>query len=59
LKANQADIEKDMVRLKAAVGELEKEFGSNDTTAVLSLAAVHKTEEIEKLARHIRDLVRG
>jgi hypothetical protein len=59
LKINQAEIEKDMARLKAAVGDLEKEFDSKDTTAVLSLAAVRKTEEIEKLARHIRDLVRG
>ena len=59
MKINQAEIEKDMLRLKAAVGELEKEFDSNDTTAVLSMAAVRKAEEIEKLARHIRDLVRG
>jgi hypothetical protein len=59
MKINQAEIEKDMVRLKAAVAELEKEFNSNDTTNVLSMAAVHKAEEIEKLARHIRDLVHG
>jgi cell division protein ZapA (FtsZ GTPase activity inhibitor) len=59
MKMNQAEIEKDMVRLKAAVAELEKEFNSNDTTNVLSMAAVHKAEEIEKLARHIRDLVHG
>jgi hypothetical protein len=59
MKMNRAQIEKDMTRLKAAVGELEKEFDSNDTTTVLSMAAVRKTEEIEKLARHIRELVRG
>ena len=59
MKMNRAQIEKDMMRLKAAVGDLEKEFNSNDTTAVLSMAAVRKAEEIEKLARHIRELVRG
>jgi hypothetical protein len=59
MKENQAEIEKDMVRLKAAVAELEKEFNSNDTKKVLSMAAIHKTEEIEKLAKHIRGLVHG
>ena len=59
LKLNRADIEKDMMRLKTAVVDLEKEFESNDTTSVFSISAVRKTEEIEKLARHIRGLVRG
>jgi hypothetical protein len=59
MKMNQAQIKKNMIRLKEAVGELEKEFASNNTTAVLSMAAVRKTEEIEKLARDIRGLVRG
>jgi hypothetical protein len=59
MKMNQAQIRKDMVRLKAAVDELQKEFDSNNTTTVLSMAAVRKTDEIEKLAREIRGLVRG
>jgi hypothetical protein len=59
LKMNRAEIQKDMEKLKAAVSELEKEFGANDTTTVLSVSALHKTEEIEKLAKHIRSLVRG
>jgi hypothetical protein len=48
-----------MVRLKEAVDGLEKEFATNNTSTVLSMAAVRKTEEIEKLAREIRGLMRG
>jgi hypothetical protein len=59
MKINQAKIAKDMERLKGAVSELQHEFDTNNTTAVLSLAAVRKTEEIEKLARDIRGLIRG
>jgi hypothetical protein len=59
LKKNQAQIKKDVARLKAAVEDLQKNFDSNNTTTVLSLAAVRKTDEIERLAREIRGLVRG
>jgi hypothetical protein len=59
LKMNQAQIKKNMARLKAAVDDLQKEFDSNSPTKVLSMAAVHKTEEIEHLARDIRGLLRG
>ena len=59
LKMNQAKIKKNMGRLKEAISELEKEFAANNTTTVLSMGAVRKTEEIEKLAREIRVLVRG
>ena len=59
LKMNQAEIRKDMEKLKAAVSDLEKEFDTNDTTTVLSIGALRKTDEIEKLAHHIHSLVRG
>jgi hypothetical protein len=59
LKMNQAQIKKNMTRLKDAVNDLQKEFDANSTTSVLSMAAVHKTEEIEHLARDIRGLLRG
>ena len=59
MKRNQAEIEKSMTRLKEAVGELQKDFDANSATSVLSMSAVHKTEEIEKLARQIRSLMRG
>jgi hypothetical protein len=59
MKMNQAEIKKNMARLKELVGDLQKDFDANNTTSVLSMNAVHKTEEIEKLARQIRGLVRG
>jgi hypothetical protein len=59
LKQNQAQIKKDMARLKEVVGELEKELAAGSSTTVLSMVAVRKTEEIEKLAREVRNLMRG
>jgi len=41
------------------VGELQKDLEANDTTNVLSLGVIRKAEEIEKLARQIKSLVRG
>ena len=59
MRLNQAQIKKSMERFTEVVGELQKDFDANSTTTVLSMAAVRKTEEIEKLARQIRSLVRG
>jgi hypothetical protein len=59
MKMNQAEIKKSMTRLKEVVGELQKEFDANSTTTVLSMNAVRKTEENEKLARQIRGLMHG
>jgi hypothetical protein len=59
LKANREAIAKDVTRMSDLVGELQKEFKENDTTEILSLDVLRKSEEIEKLAKHIRDLVRG
>ena len=41
------------------VGALQKQLKESDTADVLSLDVIRKSEEIEKLARHVRDLVRG
>lgn len=59
LKANQEDIKKDVDRLSELVSELRKGLDDSDTKDVLSLDVIHKTEEIEKLAKQIRGLVRG
>jgi hypothetical protein len=59
LRANQAAIKKDVARLNELVGELQKGLDDSDTKQVLSLDVIHKTEEIEKLAKQIRELVRG
>jgi hypothetical protein len=59
LKENQKEIKKDVKRLSEAVAALQKSLDENDTEEVLSLDVLHKTEEIEKLAKHIRSLVKG
>jgi len=59
LKQNQEEIKKDVARLTETVAELQKALDDADTKEVLSLDVVHKTDEIEKLAKQIRSLVRA
>jgi hypothetical protein len=59
LKQNERDIKKDVARLTEVVAELQKSLDDSDTKEVLSLDVVHKTDEIEKLAKQIRSLVKG
>lgn len=59
LKANRETISKDVARMSELVDDLQKQFKENDTTEILSLDVLRKSEEIEKLAKHIRGLVRG
>lgn len=59
LKANRDSITKDVTRMSELVDELQDEFKQNDTTEILSLDVIRKSEEIEKLAKQIKDLVRG
>lgn len=58
LKANQTEIKKEVDRLFSLAQDLKEEAGKTDTVVVLSVAFVQKTEEIEKLAKKIRDLAR-
>jgi hypothetical protein len=59
LRANQEDIKKDVARLTQLVSELQKGLDESDTKDVLSIDVIHKTEEIEKLAKQIRSLIRA
>ena len=59
LKANREAITKDVTRMSDLVDALQKQLKESDTADILSLDVIHKSEEIEKLARHVRDLVRG
>ncbi|MHB8486273.1 MAG: hypothetical protein ACYDCM_11190 [Candidatus Acidiferrales bacterium] len=51
-------MKKDVDRLFSLAQDLKEEAGKTDTVIVLSVAFVQKTEEIEKLAKKIRDLAR-
>jgi hypothetical protein len=59
LKQNQDHIKKDVARLTELVADLQKGLDDSDTKEVLSINVIRKAEEIEKLAKQIRDLVRG
>jgi hypothetical protein len=59
MKMNRRQIKERSARLAEVVGELQKELEANDTANVLPLNVIRKAEEIEKLAREIRTLVRG
>jgi len=59
LKDNQKNIKKDVERLVELAEDLKKEVDKTDSADVLSLQMVKKAEEIEKLARQIKNLARG
>jgi len=59
LKANRDAITKDVKRMSELVDALQKQLKENDSTDILSLDVIRKSEEIEKLAKHVKDLVRG
>lgn len=59
LKHNQQQIQDDIIKLYDLAGELKEQVGKTDSTNVLSLPIVQKAEEIEKLAKQIKNLARG
>ncbi len=59
LEENQKDIKKDIEKLFALASQLKQQVEKTDATAVLSLAMVKKAEEIERLARQIKERAKG
>lgn len=59
LKEDQKTLRRDVDRLLHLVQDLKDESDKTPETDVLSLSLVKKTEEIEKLARQIRDRIRA
>jgi hypothetical protein len=59
LEQRQKDIKKDVEKLFDLATELKTEVEKTDATAILSMAMVKKAEEIEKLAKQIRDHAKG
>jgi hypothetical protein len=59
LKESQKNLRRDADRLLQLANELKDEAYKTEQTDVLSLSLVHKAEEVEKLARQIKDLVRA
>ena len=59
LEERQKSIKKDVEKLFDLASELKTEVEKTDSTTVLSLPLVKKAEEIERLARQIKDHAKG
>jgi peptidoglycan hydrolase CwlO-like protein len=59
LKENQKNIKRDVDRLAELAEELKQEVDKTDSADVLSILLLKKAEEIEKLAKAIRNRARG
>ncbi len=59
LKESQKTLRLDADHLLQLAQELKDEADKTEQTDVLSLSLVHKAEEVEKLAKQIKDLVRA
>jgi len=59
LEENQKDIKRNIERLFDLASQLKEQVEKTDSTTVLSLALVKKAEEIEKLARQIKERAKG
>ena len=59
LDANEKDIKKKVEQLYQLATELKAEVDKTDSSKVLSLQMVKKAEEIEKLARDIKNRSKG
>ena len=59
LEENQKDIKKKVEKLFELASQLKEEVEKTDSSKVLSLNLVRKAEEIEKLAKDIKNLSKG
>ncbi|HEY2821347.1 MAG TPA: hypothetical protein VGJ06_09930 [Candidatus Acidoferrum sp.] len=59
LEMRQKDIKKDIEKLFDLATQLKAEVEKTDATTTLSLAMIRRAEEIEKLARSIKDNAKG
>jgi hypothetical protein len=59
LEQHQKDIKRDIEKLYDLATQLKTEVEKTDATSVLSIGMVKKAEEIEKLARQIKDRAKG
>jgi len=58
-RANQMEIKTAIAKLYEMVSELKEQVDKTDATATLSVSVVKKAQQIEKLAKQIKDLAKG
>ena len=59
LKESQKNLRRDADHLVQLANELKEEAYKTEQTDVLSLSLIHRAEEVEKVAKQIKDLVRA
>ena len=59
LRKNQQEITKEVDELFSLAQQLKRQADKSDASEELSVALIDKTEQIEKLAKKIRDLARA
>ena len=59
LEENQKDIKKNVEKLFDLATQLKDQVEKTDSTTILSVALVRKAEEIERLARQIKERAKG
>lgn len=59
LKQNQRQIEENVEKIYKLAGELKGEVEKTDAANTLSLPMIQKAEQIEKLAKQVKNLARG
>ncbi|HEY6944665.1 MAG TPA: hypothetical protein VI431_05965 [Candidatus Acidoferrum sp.] len=57
--ANQKELREDVSRLYGMVSELKEQVERTDADSMLSVSLVKKAQQIEKLAKQIKDLAKG
>ena len=58
-RENQKEIRADVTKLYGMVCELKDQVDKTDATSTLSLSVVKKAQQIEKLAKQIKDRAKG
>jgi peptidoglycan hydrolase CwlO-like protein len=59
LKQNQKQIAENVEKIYQLAGELKGEVEKTDASNTLSLGMIQKAEQIEKLAKQVKNLARG
>jgi hypothetical protein len=57
--AHQKELREDVSRLYGMVSELKEQVEKTDANSMLSVSLVKKAQQIEKLAKQIKDLAKG
>jgi hypothetical protein len=58
-KQNQAEVRADVEKLYVLITELKEQVEKSDVNLTLSVSVVKKSHEIEKLAKHVKELAKG